>query len=380
MRKRTSNHKDTAVSAKSSTVRNRKDTTVSAKSSAVRDHKDTTVSTESSTVQNRKDTAVSAKSSTVRNHKDTVFRMLFRQKKELLTLYNALNGTNYSDESCLETYTLENAIYMSVKNDVSFLLDSELNLYEHQGSFSPNMPLRDLSYIARQIERYTRDVWIYSSTQVKIPVPRFVVFYNGSTDQPEQRILKLSDAYEKKTADPQLELKVQMLNINYGKNRELMERCETLKGYSILVARIRSYAKKQPIDKAVDRAVTECIQENILAEFLKAQRAEVKAMSIFEYNEEEERRKMLREQERILEEETQAALEKGRAEGRLEGRAEGLAKGYAESVLSLLSGLGAPEEALKTRILNETDLSRIQEWLRLASKASSLEEFAEKMK
>lgn len=140
----------------------------------------------------------------IRNHKDTVFRMLFREKKALLQLYNALNRTSYADESKLEVYTLENAVYMSVKNDVSFLFCSELNLFEHQGSFSPNVPLRDLSYIARQLERYTKDAAIYSGSQVKIPTPRFVVFYNGTTQQPDKRILRLSDAYEKKTPDPEI--------------------------------------------------------------------------------------------------------------------------------------------------------------------------------
>ena len=132
----------------------------------------------------------------VRNQKDTVFRMLFREKKELLELYNALNDSAYNSPEDLTICTLENAIYMNFKNDISFLLDSEMNLYEHQGSYNPNMPLRDLVYIAKQLEKYTRDETIYSSTLVKIPVPRFVVFYNGTDGQPERQILWLSDAFE----------------------------------------------------------------------------------------------------------------------------------------------------------------------------------------
>ena len=228
----------------------------------------------------------------VRNQKDTVFRMLFREKKELLELYNALNNSAYHSTKDLIIFTLENAIYMNFKNDISFLLDSELNLYEHQASYNPNMPLRDLVYIAKQLEKYMRDESIYSSTLVKIPMPRFVVFYNGTDRQPEKQILRLSDAFEKETAEPELELKVLMLNINFGHNQELMDKCRTLKEYSQYVDRVRKYAKRMQIEEAVEREVTECTREGILADFLSSQRAEVIAVSIFEYNEEEEMRKI----------------------------------------------------------------------------------------
>ena len=118
--------------------------------------------------------------SVMRNHKDTVFRLLFREKKELLSLYNALNGTNYTDENLLEIETLEHAIYIGVKDDVAFLLDSRLNIYEQQASYNPNMPLRELLYIAAHFSGFLKDESIYSSRLIKIPVPRFVVFYNGT--------------------------------------------------------------------------------------------------------------------------------------------------------------------------------------------------------
>lgn len=85
-----------------------------------------------------------------REHKDTVFRRLFQEKKHLLELYNGLNGTSYENEEDLEITTLDSAIYMGMKNDISFILMSEISLYEHQSSINPNMPLRDLLYIARQ--------------------------------------------------------------------------------------------------------------------------------------------------------------------------------------------------------------------------------------
>ena len=253
----------------------------------------------------------------VRNQKDTVFRMLFREKKELLELYNALNDSAYNSPEDLTICTLENAIYMNFKNDISFLLDSEMNLYEHQASYNPNMPLRDLVYIAKQLEKYMRDESIYSSTLVKIPVSRFVVFYNGTDGQPEKQILRLSDAFEKETAEPELELKVLMLNINFGHNQELMDKCRTLREYSQYVDRVRKYAKRMQIEEAVERAVTECIREGILADFLSSQRAEVIAVSIFEYNEEEEMRKI-------------------RDSEYKSGKEDGIACGEAETIISLI--------------------------------------------
>ncbi len=260
-----------------------------------------------------------------RNHKDTVFRMLFKEKARLLELYNGLNGTDYQDENELEIYTLENAIYMGMKNAVSFLLVSELNLYEHQSTYNPNMPLRNLLYIARQFEKYVLDKSLYSTKRIMLPTPSFVVFYNGMQDQPEKRILKLSDSYAKRTKKPGLELEVLQLNVNAGKNRRLMERSRTLREYSQYVACVRKHMEREALAEAVEHAITECIQEGILREFLLNQRAEVTAMSIFEYDEEEEKRK-LRETE----------YEFGREDGLKEGKKEGLKQGKQEGRDELL--------------------------------------------
>lgn len=245
----------------------------------------------------------------VREYKDTVFKMLYRDKRELLKLYNALNHTNYDNFEELEVCTLENAIFMNVKNDVSFLVNSVLNLYEQQSTVNPNMPLRDLIYVARQFEKYIRDKTIYSSKRVQLPVPRFVVFYNGTNEQPEKKVMKLSEAFKKEVADPDLELKVTLININPGHSKELLDRCQTLKEYSVYVDRVRRHARVMPIEAAVRHAVDECIQEGVLADFLKAQKAEVIAMSIFEYNEEIELKK-------IREDEYSIGLEEGKEIGK----------------------------------------------------------------
>lgn len=304
----------------------------------------------------------------VRNHKDTVFRMIYKDRTKLLELYNALNGTEYEDAAELEVCTLENAIYMGMKNDVSFLFDSEMNLYEHQSTFNPNMPLRDLMYAAKQLEKYMAEDTLYSSKLVKIPVPRFVVFYNGTEKQPERRVLKLSDAYEKKVASPELELKVLMLNINQGNNRKLMQRCKTLKEYCQFVECIRKYAATMEIAEAVDRAVTECIKKNILADFLTKQRAEVVAVSIFEYNEEEELKK-------IRAAEFSVGREAGYEEGEAVGKAAGEVVGKVESVLELLEDLGEIPKELRERILSESNLPVLKQWLKAAAKSESLQAF-----
>ena len=296
---------------------------------------------------------------TKRTYKDSVFRMLYSRKEALLSLYNALNGTDYQDPERLEVTTLENAIYMNMKNDVSFLLDAEMMLYEHQSTWNPNMPLRDLIYITRLLEKYVNRESLYASTPVRIPAPHFVVFYNGSSDVSEDVILKLSDAFEERKGshlerkEPELELKVHFLNINQGYNEELMERCRTLREYSEFVARIRRYAAGETaIEEAVDRAVTECIAEGILADFLRSQRAEVVAVSIFEYNEEEELKKF------------------GRAEYR-----SGEIKGKAESVILALEMKGPVSEQMKKRIFSERDISLLEDWMRTAIEADTVEAF-----
>lgn len=244
------------------------------------------------------------------DNKDNVFRMLYRDKEKLLQLYNALNNTSYDDPSELEIHTLENAIFMNVKNDVSFLVNSVLNLYEQQSSVNPNMPLRDFIYLSRQFEKYIHDRSIYSSKLIEIPTPKFVVFYTGSNAQPDYQILKLSDSYADKTDAPELELKVQVFNINPGHNEALLKKCKTLKEYSTYVDRIRTHSKDMPIEDAVRLTVDECIRDGILSDFLLSQKAEVISMSIFEYNEEIELKK-------IRADEYSLGLEDGMVKGRL---------------------------------------------------------------
>ena len=167
-----------------------------------------------------------------RIYKARVFEMVFSDKKELLALYNAVNKTNYDDPELLEINTLKNAIYMSMKNDVSFIIDSRLSLYEHQSTYSPNLPLRCLMYVSDIYANLTKDENLYGQKVLRIPPPHFVIFYNGRESYPERKILKLSDMYAIKESEISLEITAVMLNINPGYNEELMNTCKTLHDYS----------------------------------------------------------------------------------------------------------------------------------------------------
>lgn len=182
-------------------------------------------------------------------------------KKHMFSEIHALKFTIHNLKAGLEFNTLENAIYMGMKNDLSFLVMEQMHLYEQQASYTPNMPLRDLFYVADLLQTFVKDKSLYSSKQIKLPTPHFVVFYNGLQKLPERQVLKLSDAFEIQTDCPELELKVLVLNINPGMNEQLNDRCSTLKEYVIYVERVRSYVKNMPLEEAVEKAIDDCIQE-----------------------------------------------------------------------------------------------------------------------
>lgn len=260
-----------------------------------------------------------------REYKDSLFRMIFNDREKLLELYNAVNDTHYTDAEELQIVTLENAIYMNMKNDLAFLMNFRLNLYEHQSTFNPNIPLRDLLYVAREYEKLAADRSLYASTRVRIPTPCFIVFYNGTANQPEERTLLLSDSFQIPAEEPALELRVKMLNINAGKNPRILSQCRLLAEYMEYVDRVRRYALKLNLDEAVEMAVTECIQEGILAEFLTRYRAEAVSVSIFEYNEEKEMALM-----------RQAEYDAGVRDGIQEGIEKGIREGESRLLIKMI--------------------------------------------
>ena len=262
-----------------------------------------------------------------RTYKSRMFEMIFSDKKELLALYNAINGTSYTDPDELVVNTLENAIYMAMHNDISFLIDKRLNLYEHQSTYSPNLPLRFLFYVADVYSEFTKEMNLYGRKAVKLPTPHFIIFYNGTEEQPDKRELRLSDTFQVKEEEPQLELKATMLNINKGHNKKLMDACRTLKDYAEYTALVREYAQLMPLAEAVEKAVDDCISRGVLAEFLKKNRAEAIKVSIYEYDEE---RHMRQTKEEGYEEGYESGLAEGEKIGRESGLEEGRKAGLAE--------------------------------------------------
>lgn len=272
-----------------------------------------------------------------RNVKDRLFRFLFEKDREaLLDLYNALNGTEYQDSSQLEIMTIESVVYVVMKNDLAYVLSGTLNMYEHQSTYSPNLPVRFLIYLAQEyqmvIERAERSP--YGSGRISLPTPQCVVFYNGTKEMPEEQSLKLSDAFENKKARADVELTVRMLNINHGCNRALMEKCKVLEEYAQLVAATRDYMySEKDMESALNRAIEDCIEKGVLKEFLLKNRTEVLGMLLEEFDAEK--------YERTL---------------RIEGREEGLQTGIRYSI-EILQETDQPRDFAKKKIMEKYAVS-----------------------
>ena len=254
-----------------------------------------------------------------RNYKDTVSRMLFQKPENALSLYNALNGTDYTDASQITFNMLDNAIYMGMQNDISFLIINEVNLYEHQSTYNLNMPLRDLFYVAELLQVYVKDQSLYSSKLIKLPTTHFVVFYNGVEEKPEKRILRLSEAFEVQTDDPELE-------------------------------------------QAVEEAIEYCVRHDILKDFLLKQRAEVVKMSIFEYDEEREIELIRRDEREIgAQKERQKAeqelkKERQRAQAEMDKNRENTIR----SIISICKEMGGDQEVVAQKLMKNCNLNEEQ--------------------
>ena len=224
-----------------------------------------------------------------REHKDRFFKKVFSTKGALLHLYNAVNGTDHDNPDDIEINTIEDFLYLSMKNDVSFLFTETMNLYEHQSTVNPNMPFRGFIYLAKLYHKivFTNNDFFCSSL-VKIPTPQFIVFYNGTKDEPDISEMKLSEAFSGQGKfEPALECTATVLNINYEHNKELMEKCKELRDYALLIYRIRKNCTEgMTLEQAIDKAIDDCINDGIMKDILEAHRMEAKAMLFTEYNEE----------------------------------------------------------------------------------------------
>ncbi len=164
-----------------------------------------------------------------------------------------------------------------MKNDVAYLINGTIAMYEHQSSINPNMPIRGFMYLGELYSKLLKreGARIYNNKLVKIPTPQYIVFYNGTDECPEFSKLKLSDAFIHPRDDGEFEFTATVYNINPGKNKELLDLCEPLKGYSFFIDRVRSNSRYMSYEEAVDEAVRYCIEHGILRDVLSEERSAV---------------------------------------------------------------------------------------------------------
>ena len=228
-----------------------------------------------------------------REYKDRLFKLIFGReeyKEATLDLYNAITGSNFTDTEELKINTIEDAVYCSMHNDVSFIIAETINLFEHQSSYSPNIPMRMLLYVSKLYSKMLdanplMKKKMYTHSQVVFPTPKFYVFFNGPENEPEQTILEISKNF-KDGNNSDLQLKATMYNINYGKNRELKSNCSALSDYSKAVHNMAEYKSSgMEADEAVAKAI-EALPDGLVKRILIAHRAEATEMFLTEYDEE----------------------------------------------------------------------------------------------
>ncbi len=276
--------------------------------------------------------------------KDNVFCMLYRDKRNLLELYNALNNSAYTNVDDLQVTTLNGGSYMKYKNDASFLLCMSLYMFEQQSSKNPNMPLRFLHYVSDVFRELFSNSMLHRRSMIKIPVPHFVTFYNGLEKWVDKEgELKLSDMYEIPVDDPELELKVRVININ--EDVHILNKCKTLRDYMTFVNKVRFKmgAEGDDVRVAVTEAMDECIEEDILVDFFEQHREEVVEVSIYDYDEEEVRRVLAEEYaqevaqgmaQELVGKATKEAAEKAFAEGEQSGIYKGEHRGEQLKIIN----------------------------------------------
>ena len=266
-----------------------------------------------------------------RQTKDILFRLVFgNDRQALLQLYNALHGTAYTNPHELQIVTLDNAIYISRKNDLAFLLAGSINMYEHQSTLNPNMPVRFLIYLAQEYQLLVEstDRSLYGSELIPLPTPQCVVFYNGTEDTPDEYKLRLSSAFSNQDVEPAVEVVVKVININYGHNEHLMQGCGLLSQYAQFVAITREYANKYDNrEEAMNAAIEYCIGHGILEDILKKHRSQVLGSLLEEFDEKKYARTL---REEGYESGREEGYEAGRTDGFTEGEQRGIERGIAK--------------------------------------------------
>ncbi len=283
-----------------------------------------------------------------REHKDSLFVDLFYQdetaKKNLLSLYNALHDTDYQDEAVIRKVKIEDVLYKNFKNDISFEVNGQvLVLGEHQSTVNPNMPLRCLLYVGRAYEQLVDKSARYRTTLVEIPTPEFYTFYNGEKEFPLEQELSLSDAFINPAGDNSVELKVKVININSDKTHKLLEKCGILREYSQFIDAVRKYSFEE---RAIKKAIKECIDSGILADYLKRKGSEVENMLIAEYSYEED-----------IQVKQQEARRQGIDLGRRQGIDLGRQQGMIQGTISTLRDFGQSDIEIQGMIMKKYGIS-----------------------
>lgn len=322
--------------------------------------------------------------------KDSAFTAYFGEPENASKLYAALGEEEVSPEDI--TYvTLEGVLFIARKNDLAFTVKNRvLVISEHQSTLNENMPLRDLLYLGRTLEKLLDEKAIYRRKLFKIPTPEFYVFYNGDETCPTEKILRLSDAFLEKTEHPMVELKVKVININLPSGHKLLRECRPIYEYSWFIQRIKEYLDAGwRRDAAIEQAAKDCLEEGILTEFIKNHSSEVINMLNTQWNYDDA---VAVEREEALEEGREAGLavgkalgiEEGKALGIEEGRAlgieEGKAAGERQVIYSFLGRLGEIPEDIRSRIESEQDCETLKKWYMLAPEVAGFETFREYIK
>lgn len=256
-------------------------------------------------------------------YKSNVFSLLMEEPEYAIEVYNVLNGSSYGSDM-IEIKKHNSGVILSVRNDASFLVDSYLNLYEHQSTYCPNMPLRFMIYFSAIIQDIIaeNEYDLYGRKKIMLPTPKFVVFYNGLQNRPEKEIMRLSDAFEKKAETYQLELKCEVYNINPGSNESVVNSSRVLHGYRTFVETTRSYIENNvEIGKAVSMSVDECIRKNILSDFFRDRRREIEEVAALDFTF-ERREKLIR----------RDSYEEGEKNGREAGMKVGMKAGMKAGI------------------------------------------------
>ncbi|MCL1911571.1 MAG: Rpn family recombination-promoting nuclease/putative transposase [Leptospirales bacterium] len=279
-----------------------------------------------------------------KKYKDSLFRSIFNNKEKLLELYNAIEGTDYRDAQAIDINTLEDIIYIGMKNDISFIIDDTLVLIEHQSTINENMPLRMGIYLFLIWRKITNadPMAKYGRYSREIPNPKLIVLYNGKEDHPAEKTLWLYSLYKKKNVEKKIvDLEVKVLNINKGRNPELERRSKTLADYAAFISKVREYEKKQSLNKAIESAIKYCIDNDILKEYLQQNSSEVNSMLTTEFDLDEYK-------EVIRMEALEEGIKKGKNEGIEEGKEEG--KEEVQNYILDLIEQGLSREEIKKKI------------------------------